>query len=79
MTVPCIVVVGDNAAEIDPIFMNLMSTVISRSKNLMLRVGGNTQEQSVLVESGLPDGAMIEKGAIGSSTVRINTPFNCSA
>lgn len=52
--------------------MNFMSTVIMRSKNLMVRVGGNSQEQSVLVEGGLEDGAMIEKGAIGSSRVRDN-------
>lgn len=53
--------------------MNLMATVMTRSKFLMLRVGGNSQEQSVLVDGGLPDGAMVEKGAIGSSRVRFHT------
>ncbi|EJD02683.1 uncharacterized protein FOMMEDRAFT_156013 [Fomitiporia mediterranea MF3/22] len=64
--------VGVNPAQIDPIFMNFMSTVISRSENLFLRVGGNTQEQSVLVPQGLEKGAMIEKGADDNS--RTNTP-----
>ncbi|KAH8118971.1 hypothetical protein DFH11DRAFT_1562225 [Phellopilus nigrolimitatus] len=63
---------GNNGNEIDPIFLNLMATVISRSKNLILRVGGNTQEQAVLIPGGLSDGAMIEKGPIGSS--RTSTP-----
>ncbi|KAI5118878.1 hypothetical protein M0805_003553 [Coniferiporia weirii] len=58
---------GDSGSEIDPIFLNLMSTVISRSKNLILRVGGNSQEQSVLIPGGLEGGAMIEKGAIDGS------------
>lgn len=47
-----------------------MSTVISRSKDLILRVGGNSQEQAVLVPGGLEDGSMIEKGGPGGQRVR---------
>lgn len=36
----------------------------------MVRIGGNSQEQSVLVSGGLSDGNMIEKGQTRDSRVR---------
>ena len=63
-------VVGTDGNLINPVFLNLLSTVISRSQDLMVRIGGNSQEQSVLVSGGLSDGNMIEKGQTRDSRVR---------
>ncbi|PAV18473.1 glycoside hydrolase family 79 [Pyrrhoderma noxium] len=63
---------GTDGNLINPVFLNLLSTVISRSQDLMVRIGGNSQEQSVLVSGGLSDGNMIEKGQTRDS--RTGTP-----
>lgn len=42
-------------------FLNLMATIRDRAGHVRVRVGGNTQESAVLVDS-LADGKMIEKG-----------------
>ncbi|KAF7800181.1 hypothetical protein EIP86_011428 [Pleurotus ostreatoroseus] len=47
-------------------FLNLMSVMAERAGSVHVRVGGNTQETAVLVDS-LPDGAMIEKDKLDSS------------
>lgn len=67
---------GPTGSDINPVFLNLMSTVISRSKDLILRVGGNSQEQAVLVPDGLEDGSMIEKGGPGGQRVRTDLPMS---
>ena len=43
-----------------------MSVMAERAGSVHVRVGGNTQETAVLVDS-LPDGAMIEKDKLDSS------------
>ena len=53
-------VIGLNGSIIFPPFLNLMSLVAERSGSVRVRVGGNTQDYAVMVDS-LPDGKAIEK------------------
>ncbi len=54
-----------------------MSIMRDRAGRVNIRVGGNTQETAVLVDS-LPDGAMIEKDkADTSNPVRGTTVIYC--
>ena len=41
-------------------FLNLISNVASRAGQVNIRIGGNTQDTAILVDS-LPDGDIIEK------------------
>ncbi|KAI5121572.1 hypothetical protein M0805_000752 [Coniferiporia weirii] len=52
---------GVDGEHLNPIFLNLMSTLTSRAGTLFIRIGGNSQDKAVVVPGGLPDGAAIEK------------------
>ena len=60
------VTVGNDGSEINPIFLNLMSTVASRSGKVIIRVGGNTQDLASVVPQGLPGDVAIEKVQVGA-------------
>lgn len=62
--------VGSDGAFLNPIFLNLMSTLTSRVGMLYLRVGGNTQDKATILAEGLSDGKTIEKVDEDTSTVR---------
>ncbi|CAL1698450.1 unnamed protein product [Somion occarium] len=59
-------VIGINSTFINPPFLNLMSLITQRAGRVNIRVGGNTQETAVLVDS-LPDGLAIQKDKVDSS------------
>jgi hypothetical protein len=59
-------VVGKNSTLIQVPFLNLMANLIKRSGVVKIRVGGNTQENAVLVDS-LDNGKVLEKQLIGGS------------
>jgi hypothetical protein len=46
---------------VNPIFLNLMGTMASRSGRVLVRVGGNSQERATLIPEGLPKGKAINK------------------
>lgn len=52
--------VGKNSSYIQVPFLNLMANLQQRAGRVYVRVGGNTQETAVHVDS-LPDGKMIQK------------------
>ena len=66
---PSVYLVGNDGDHINPIFLNLMSTIARRSGQVYCRVGGNTQELATVVPEGLPNGTAIEKPQIGSDRV----------
>jgi hypothetical protein len=52
-------------------FLNLMGNIQQRAGRVVVRVGGNTQETAVLVDS-TPDGKILEKDLKGiSNPVRL--------
>jgi len=53
--------IGSDGTHINPIFMNLLGTITSRSGKIWLRVGGNTQDRATVIPGGLPNGVAIEK------------------
>ncbi|KAF9450508.1 glycoside hydrolase family 79 protein [Macrolepiota fuliginosa MF-IS2] len=57
-------VLGKNASFIQVPFLNLMGNLAQRSGGVQVRVGGNTQETAVLVDS-TPDGRILEKNLTG--------------
>ncbi|KAI0073210.1 hypothetical protein K474DRAFT_1666888 [Panus rudis PR-1116 ss-1] len=59
-------VIGINSSFIQPIFLNLMSLVAQRAGQVNIRVGGNTQDFAVMVDS-LADGSAIEKDKTDTS------------
>jgi hypothetical protein len=59
-------VVGINATYIQVPFLNLMANIKQRAGAVHIRIGGNTQEYAVLVDS-LADGKVIEKDKADSS------------
>ena len=63
-------VVGTDGNHLNPIFLNLMSTLTSRAGTLYIRIGGNTQDKATVLPDGLPDGRTIEKAEEFTSTVR---------
>lgn len=57
-----------HSSFINPVFLNLMALLSQRAGRVDVRVGGNTQETAVLVDSsGLPAGIMIQKDKAASS------------
>lgn len=54
------IVVGKNSSFIQVPFLNLMATLASRSGEVHVRVGGNTQDYATLVDS-LENGNVIQK------------------
>ncbi|KZV96759.1 hypothetical protein EXIGLDRAFT_765001 [Exidia glandulosa HHB12029] len=65
-------IIGPNSSWLRPQFLNLMSNVKERAGPPVLRVGGNTQEKAILVDS-LNGGAATKKVAIGPTSFT-NTP-----
>ncbi|EJD02698.1 uncharacterized protein FOMMEDRAFT_140601 [Fomitiporia mediterranea MF3/22] len=59
---------GSDGDHLNPIFLNLMSTLTSRAGMLYLRIGGNTQDKATILADGLPDGKTIEKADDNAST-----------
>lgn len=53
-------VLGNQGNNTNPIFLNLMSNIVSRAGRVLVRVGGNSQESAAVVDS-LPKDAAIEK------------------
>ncbi|KAF7307843.1 Glyco-hydro-79C domain-containing protein [Mycena kentingensis (nom. inval.)] len=53
-------ILGKNSSQIQVPFLNLMANIQQRSGSVMIRVGGNTQESAVLVDT-LPDGRILMK------------------
>lgn len=49
-------------------FLNLMANIQQRAGHVKVRIGGNTQETAVLVDS-TPDGKVIEKAGMGMANV----------
>ncbi|KZV93376.1 hypothetical protein EXIGLDRAFT_768147 [Exidia glandulosa HHB12029] len=65
-------VMGPNGDLIWPQFLNLMSTLKSRGGPPMIRVGGNTQEKAVLLDSGaLPNNLTLVKSQHGPTGVTL--------
>jgi hypothetical protein len=48
--------VGKSKSELNPIFVRLLSHVAQRAGHVKIRVGGNSQEGSVIVEPNAIDG-----------------------
>lgn len=49
-------------------FLNLMANIQQRAGHVKVRIGGNTQETAVLVDS-TPDGKVIETAGMGMANV----------
>ncbi|RDB17658.1 Beta-glucuronidase [Hypsizygus marmoreus] len=67
-------VLGKNASVIQVPFLNLMANIQQRAGRVNVRVGGNTQETAVLVDS-TPDGRILEKDISGSSNPTQTPPL----
>ncbi|KIK59064.1 glycoside hydrolase family 79 protein [Collybiopsis luxurians FD-317 M1] len=65
-------VLGKNSTFIQVPFLNLMANLAQRGGAVNIRVGGNTQDFAVLVDS-LPDGKILQKDINGASNPT-NTP-----
>ncbi|KAJ3829651.1 glycoside hydrolase family 79 protein [Lentinula raphanica] len=65
-------VLGKNSTYLQVPFLNLMANVVQRGGAVNVRVGGNTQDLAVLVDS-LPDGKIIAKDT-SASTNPTDTP-----
>lgn len=65
-----LITVGNDGDAISPVFMNLMTHITSRAGKVLLRVGGNTQEQATVVPEGLPKDASIQKVQFGTDKAR---------
>ncbi|KAF9555149.1 hypothetical protein CPC08DRAFT_145293 [Agrocybe pediades] len=57
-------VLGTNSSVLQVPFLNLMANIQQRAGRIMIRVGGNTQETAVLVDS-IADGKILEKDLSG--------------
>ncbi|KAF8952441.1 hypothetical protein BDZ97DRAFT_1640845, partial [Flammula alnicola] len=57
-------VLGKNASFLQVPFLNLMANIQQRTGRVVVRVGGNTQDTAVLVDS-TPDGRILEKDLSG--------------
>lgn len=53
--------VGNDGLRLQSNFLNLMATVADRAGKVLVRVGGNTQEDAVVDTSPLPNNAAIDK------------------
>ncbi len=69
--------VGKNSSYIQVPFLNLMANLQQRAGRVYVRVGGNTQETAVYVDS-LPDGKMIQKDNT-NTTNPVSKLFLCSS
>ncbi|KAG5638703.1 hypothetical protein H0H81_010928 [Sphagnurus paluster] len=67
-------VLGKNSSFIQVPFLNLMANLQQRAGRVHVRVGGNTQETAVLLDS-TPDGRILEKNATGSSNPTQTPPL----
>ncbi|KAG6864519.1 hypothetical protein C0991_008981 [Blastosporella zonata] len=67
-------VLGSNSTTLQVAFLNLMANLAQRSGRVNIRVGGNTQETAVLVES-TSDGKILEKNVTGSSNPTQTPPL----
>ena len=54
-------IVGNDGNHVNPIFLNLMGTLVQRAGRALVRVGGNSQETAAIVPEGLPNGTAIFK------------------
>jgi hypothetical protein len=61
--------VGADGNAVNPIFLNLMAAMTDRVGKVLVRVGGNSQEQATVVPEGLPNGQAILKPQVGASRV----------
>ncbi|KAF5376683.1 hypothetical protein D9615_007846 [Tricholomella constricta] len=67
-------VLGRNSSVIQVPFLNLMANIQQRAGRVNIRVGGNTQETAVLVDS-TPDGRILEKDITGASNPTQTPPL----
>ncbi|KAJ7081158.1 glycoside hydrolase family 79 protein [Mycena belliarum] len=68
-------VLGKNSTLIQVPFLNLMANLQQRAGSVMVRVGGNTQESAVLVES-LDNGRILEKNLSGVTGTTQTPPLD---
>ncbi|KAF5329457.1 hypothetical protein D9619_009103 [Psilocybe cf. subviscida] len=67
-------VLGKNSSFLQVPFLNLMANIQQRAGRVVVRVGGNTQETAVLVDS-TPDGRILEKDMRGISNPTQTPPL----
>ena len=67
--------VGKNSSYIQVPFLNLLSNIVQRAGWVQIRVGGNTQETAVVVDS-LPDGKILQKDVDGTSDPSATPPLD---
>ncbi|KAG5722733.1 hypothetical protein E4T56_gene7377 [Termitomyces sp. T112] len=67
-------VLGTNSTILEVPFLNLMANLQERSGRVNIRVGGNSQDTAVLVNS-TPDGKMLEKNVTGASNPTQTPPL----
>ena len=66
---------GKNSSYIQVPFLNLLSNVVQRAGWVQVRVGGNTQETAVVVDT-LPDGKILQKAVDGTSNPSATPPLD---
>ncbi|VDC03068.1 unnamed protein product [Peniophora sp. CBMAI 1063] len=66
---------GKNSSFIQVPFLNLLSNVAQRAGWVQVRVGGNTQETAVVVDT-LPDGKILQKDVDGASSPSATPPLD---
>ncbi|KZV69145.1 glycoside hydrolase family 79 protein [Peniophora sp. CONT] len=64
-------IIGSNSSFLNVPFLNLMSNIVARAGSVVIRVGGNTQENAVLVNE-LPNGTIIRKDTSVKGTPTID-------
>lgn len=67
-------ILGKNASVLQVPFLNLMANIQQRAGHVKVRIGGNTQETAVLVDS-TPDEKVIEKAGMGMANVTDSPPL----
>ncbi|KAG6810056.1 hypothetical protein H0H92_013528 [Tricholoma furcatifolium] len=67
-------ILGKNSTVLYVPFLNLMANIQQRAGQVNIRVGGNTQETAVLVDS-TPDGRILEKDINGASNPTQTPPL----
>ncbi|KAJ7624758.1 glycoside hydrolase family 79 protein [Roridomyces roridus] len=68
-------VLGNNSTLIQVPFLNLMANIQQRAGSVMVRVGGNTQESAVLVDT-LDNGRILEKNLTGVTGTTQTPPLD---
>ncbi|GLB44466.1 putative glycosyl hydrolase family 79 C-terminal beta domain [Lyophyllum shimeji] len=67
-------VLGKNSTVLAVPFLNLMANIQQRAGRVMVRIGGNTQDTAVLVDS-TPDGKILEKDLLATKNPTQTPPL----